>query len=277
MIIETEHGGVFVHTEGPARGLPLVFTHGLTMDHRTFAAQVDALSDTCRVITWDLPAHGESFRLEPEEFRFKLLADVLLAVLDNLEVERAVLVGQSVASLFHQYVAWHHPDRVAALVDVGGLPLHEEMSGPMLVAGKVGVSMSALLPESAFYSWFANARSIKEETRAYMVEGISRFGKRPVIKMTHAYFEDQAEGIPAPPEVPLLIINGEEEMGIVKKGAVKWAEAVGARRVVIPDAGHIANQDNPEAFSAALRPFLEEVADSTRQDPLGTASAPPPE
>ena len=259
MLLSTEYGEVFASMEGPAEGLAVVFTHGITMDHRTFAPQMEALSDAFRVISWDLPSHGESFELAPEDFRFEFLARVFLEMLDGLGVDRAVLVGQSVASLFHQYVGWHHRDRVVGLVDIGGLPLHQPMSGPMLAIGKFGVSMTALLPEKSFYNWFANARSIKEETRAYMKEGISGFGKRAVIEMTQAYFKDQAEGIPAAPDLPLLIVNGVEEMGVVKKPAQKWAQEVGARRVVIPDAGHIANQDNPEGFAAAIREFLEEI------------------
>ncbi len=254
--LTTRHGDLFVDLDGPDDGLPVVFTHGLTMDHRTYASQVQALRDTYRTVTWDLPGHGESFPLAPEKFRFTLLTEVLLDLLDGLHLDRAVLVGQSVASLFHQYVAWHHPTRVAALVDIGGLPLHQTMSKPMLAMGKLGVSMSALLPENSFYGWFANARSITDETRAYMIEGIRSFGKRPVIDMTHAYFEDQAQGIPGPPDAPLLIVNGDQEMGLVRKPAIRWAAEVDAPRVVVPDAGHIANQDNPDEFNARLLDFL---------------------
>ena len=133
--LTTRHGRVFLTVAGPVDGLTVVLTHGLTMDHRTYASQIEALRGTHQVIAWDLPGHGDSSPLAPEDFRFEVLTEVLLDLLDTLGIKSAVLVGQSVASLFHQYFAWHHPTRVAGLVDIGGLPLHLGRPLPLSARG----------------------------------------------------------------------------------------------------------------------------------------------
>ncbi|MBE0688800.1 MAG: alpha/beta hydrolase, partial [Anaerolineae bacterium] len=62
--------------------------------------------------------------------------------------------------------------------------------------------------------------------------------------------------------VPVLIIHGDhDDLGTIKSMTPGWAErnADGVYHV-IPDAGHMANQDNPDAFNAILIDFLHTVA-----------------
>jgi 3-oxoadipate enol-lactonase len=59
---------------------------------------------------------------------------------------------------------------------------------------------------------------------------------------------------------PLLITHGEHEMDFVRKDAAAWAEREPrCRYVVISDAGHVANMDNPDGFNSLLLEFLAEV------------------
>ncbi len=259
-----QHGTeeIFYQVFGPDDGPVVLFSHGVTMDHRTFLEQAEALSDRYRVVLWDLPGHGKSSPIEGADFRLEPLGDALVALLDELGVEQATLVGQSVSSLLHQHVAFRFPARVKALVDIGGMPLHRPVGGVTTFFGKAAVGMTAALPEKTFYGWFANARAIKDSTREYLAEGISKFGKKKVLEMTYAYLEDQSTGIPQAPPHRLLIINGEEEIGIVKKASARWAEGHhDAERVIVSDAGHIANQDNPGGVFEVLRPYLDSLSD----------------
>ena len=66
------------------------------------------------------------------------------------------------------------------------------------------------------------------------------------------------ESLPAV-AVPTLVLWGERDEAFVKPGEYMAAKIPGARRVVLPNAGHAANLDQPQAFNAAVTSFVESV------------------
>ncbi len=77
----------------------MVMTHGATIDHRMFNAQVEALSTNYMVLVWDVRGHGLSRPL-PKGFRLEDCADDLVAILDCLGAGQAFLAGQSMGWLY---------------------------------------------------------------------------------------------------------------------------------------------------------------------------------
>jgi pimeloyl-ACP methyl ester carboxylesterase len=257
MELKTRHGPIRYEVSGPVGGTPVVFTSGITMELAAFDAQVAALGDRFRIVRWDLPGHGGSFDLEGRPFSFDLATECLLGLLDELQIDAAVLVGLSLGSLIHQYLAHHHPHRVRALVDVGGLPLHHGMDRLSAFVWRMLASTGHWLPSKTYYRLFAKERAVTSDARRTLEEGIAKMGKRRVTQLTLDFLADQARGIPVPPEQPLLIINGEHEISFVRKRSVKWhREIKGSKRVEIPEAGHVANLDQPSAFNRSLVDFL---------------------
>ena len=92
----------------------MVFSHGYLMDHAMFDRQVAALAPQYRVITWDERGHGGT-RAAGSFTYWDSAADVL-ALLDHLSVERAVLAGMSQGGFLSLRAALTAPDRVRALV-----------------------------------------------------------------------------------------------------------------------------------------------------------------
>jgi 3-oxoadipate enol-lactonase len=80
-------------TGGSDAGPALVFLHGATLDHRSWAAQVEALRSWYRIIVPDLRAHGESGT--PLPFTFGAAVDDIAALLDELDLHDVGLVGLS--------------------------------------------------------------------------------------------------------------------------------------------------------------------------------------
>lgn len=118
---------------GPATGAPVVFLHGFTDTRRSFAgvvAELASLRPDLRLITLDLRGHGASSlpsapscRARPEScFTVDSHAADVIALLDQLAIERADLVGHSLGSLIAQEVALQAPGRVRRLVLIGGAP-----------------------------------------------------------------------------------------------------------------------------------------------------------
>lgn len=98
-------------------GRPIVLVHGLLMNRRMFAGLGPALAERGnRVICIDLLGHGGS--AQPEDLRLysmPLFAEQVLALLDHLGIERAVVGGTSLGANVGLETAVRHPDRVEAL------------------------------------------------------------------------------------------------------------------------------------------------------------------
>jgi pimeloyl-ACP methyl ester carboxylesterase len=258
MFYESPWGPVYYQISGPEDALVAAFTHGVTMDHRSFDSQVEALKERYLTLVWDLPGHGRSFPLK-EKFTYSLAAECLLGVLDEIGTKQAALVGVSLGGQINQYAAFLKPERVAALVEVGSMAIHKPFGRLANILGKLYVASSRLIPEKQVYSWIASSRAINPETRSYVEKKAAQMGKKQILEITEGMFMDMAKGVPVAPEMPLLLIHGEKEMSFVAKHLRSWHEQThGSRYAVIPEAGHIANQDNPEAFNEALLEFLEE-------------------
>jgi 3-oxoadipate enol-lactonase len=93
---------------------PLVFLHGWGADHTVFAAQVSAFSRTHRVITFDLPGHGQSDPLpNPTIDTFVRTLD---AVLKSTRSTKPVLCGHSLGAVIARQWARLHPNQARALL-----------------------------------------------------------------------------------------------------------------------------------------------------------------
>lgn len=111
--------------------------HGITGNHRCWSYLADSLKDT-RVIAPDLRGRGGSATTGPP-FGLAAHADDMVRVLDDLDIERAVLVGHSMGGFVAAVTAHRHPNRVESLVLVdGGPPVTQEVpQDPAKATGSV--------------------------------------------------------------------------------------------------------------------------------------------
>jgi pimeloyl-ACP methyl ester carboxylesterase len=109
-------GGVQLSGDQAGAGTPIVLLHGLTATRRYVVMGSKALERSgYHTIAYDARGHGHSSPAAPEAYTYELLAEDLRAVLNKLEVERAVLAGASMGAQTALRFALDHPDRVLAL------------------------------------------------------------------------------------------------------------------------------------------------------------------
>lgn len=110
-------GVTFVRDQpGAADRIPVVLLHGWTVTaDLNFFAVYDRITDLGRVIAVDMRGHGRGMRGKGR-FRLEDCADDVAATLDQLGIERAVIVGYSMGGAVAQLVAHRHPHRTAGLV-----------------------------------------------------------------------------------------------------------------------------------------------------------------
>lgn len=98
-------------------GPPLVFAHGLTGHHRVTRLELEPLAERYRVIVFDQRGHGASTPVtDPALYDPRRMAGDMLAVLDALGLERAIIGGESMGAATALVFALEHPQRVQALL-----------------------------------------------------------------------------------------------------------------------------------------------------------------
>jgi non-heme chloroperoxidase len=137
-------GGLQLHVRewGKPDGQPILFIHGWSQNHLCWAKQYEgALADEFRLVAYDLRGHGMSEApLEPEHYADgELWADDVAAIIDQLRLDRPVLVGWSYgAFVICDYVRTHRQDRIAAINFVeGAVKLGEAAFGTLIGPGFV--------------------------------------------------------------------------------------------------------------------------------------------
>jgi pimeloyl-ACP methyl ester carboxylesterase len=113
--------GIKIHSTSAGAGkTTIVFVHGWTCDSSSWAGQVPALTVKYRVITLDLPGHGQSGSPSDGRFSMDLFARAVEAVRAESKADQIVLVGHSMGAAVIRQFARLHPRRVSALVAVDG-------------------------------------------------------------------------------------------------------------------------------------------------------------
>ncbi|MCU1586649.1 MAG: alpha/beta hydrolase [Frankiales bacterium] len=249
-------------TDSGGEGPVVVCSHGLLMNHAMFAPQVEALRDAYRVVTWDERGHGEA---EHEgTWTYWDSADDLIAILDHLGVDTAVLVGMSQGGYLSLRAALRYPDRVRALV---------------LLDTQAGTEDPVLLPEYTVMSDAWAERGPDPVTMGYVADAIlgpdadqeawkERWVSMPwhrAPQVMHPLVEraDISDRL-AQIQAPALVIHGELDAAISLDRAEALAAGLpGAQPlVVVPGAGHAANLTHPAPVNAAIRPFLDSLSGS---------------
>ncbi|MFC3069321.1 alpha/beta fold hydrolase [Phenylobacterium soli] len=236
-----------VHGEGPA----LLLTHGFSATSQMWKGQIDTLAPHFQVITWDMRGHGQSdYPADPKAYSEEATVADMAALLDRVGARTAVVGGLSLGG--YMSLAFHrrHPERVRGLLIIDTGPGYKN--------------------DEARAGWNANAIARAER---YDEKGLGDLSKasaevqaahhRDATGLAHAargmLTQRDAQVIESLPAiaVPTIVIVGENDTPFLAASDYMAAKIPGAKKAVIPNAGHAANIDNPKAFNAALLDFLK--------------------
>jgi pimeloyl-ACP methyl ester carboxylesterase len=249
--------------DGPA----VIFVHGLgaRADRwRTTIERIGALG--FRAIALDLPGHGFASKEPEAPATVPSIATYLLAVMDALEIETAVLVGTSLGAHIVAHAATQAPRRILALALVGAL-------GVVPIAQSVAetIRSNVRISERDKFSGKLNfvfhdpamvtQKLIDEEWRMNTAPGaiaaFTRLGDYLVDGISADYVAEPLRALY--PSTRLLLIWGTEDKAVPLSVGQACAEALDTPLVTIDNANHVPYLEQPEAFDAALAPFLRAV------------------
>lgn len=265
--------------DGPSDRPPIVCLPGLTRNARDFEPVADRYAGTWRVLSLDFRGRGLSeYDPNPENYAPPIYAADVLALFDQLGIDRAVLLGTSLGGLVTMILGTSAHDRIAGamLNDIGP---EIDQAGIERIRGFVGRATeftswedlaSALAarnadvyPEYSPEQWQVFARKISTERDGRIMfdydmaisNNFNRAPNGPAASVWPLY-----QGMAG---IPLLILRGELSDLLDPEVARKMAESLPeAELVVVPDVGHAPALDEPESVGGIDR-LLDRVLASS--------------
>ena len=230
-------------------GMPILLTHGFGASTGMWAGQVAAFKDRYRLIPWDMRGHGLTEC--PEDLSLYSQAHTeadMGALLDHLAIEQAVIAGHSLGGFMSLAFNVRHPERVSALVLQGCGPGYRSDKARE-TWNERAEDRAKSLDEGGLAALGGNAEvaiSIQKSATGLAL------ASRGILSQVDGRVIDSLPTI----AVPTLIIIGDNDRDYLVGSDYMAKRIPGAVNVVVADAGHGVNVDQPEAVNQALGDFL---------------------
>jgi pimeloyl-ACP methyl ester carboxylesterase len=248
-----DRNGVGIHYEVHGQGGPaILLSHGYSATCRMWDGQIAALKDRFRVIVWDMRGHGQSDApTDPALYSEALTVEDMAAILHACGETRAVIGGLSLGG--YMTLAFHLRHRATCRA----LMLFD--TGP------------GFRKDEARDAWnkYARQRADDLEARGYAALGTSdevRMSQhRTPLGLAGAargMLAQENSGVIASLDsiaVPTLVLVGANDTNFLAATDYMAGKIPGARKAIIPDAGHASNLHQPAAFNAAVEGFLASI------------------
>ncbi|MFZ2357904.1 MAG: alpha/beta hydrolase [Anaerolineae bacterium] len=268
--------GVDVHYKEAGQGdTALLLLHGFASSTYSWREVMEPLAEDARIVAFDRPAFGLTERPMPGDFpdgvnpyTADAQVDLTVGLMDALGIERGVLVGNSAGGTIATYTALRYPERVQALVLVdaaiyegGGSPgwIRPLLTTPQ--ARRIGPLLVRNIRDWGYQfgqsAWHDPARFTDEIWANYSKPLQAENWDRALWELTQASrplgLDQRLEEL----AVPVLVITGDDDRIVPTEQSIRLAgEIPGAELVVIPNCGHVPQEECPDAFLAAMAEFL---------------------
>ncbi len=237
--------GVEIYYEVHGSGPPLLLTHGYSSTSQMWQGQIEALSRHHKLVLWDMRGHGRSdYPGDASAYSEALTVADIAALLDEVGAISAIVGGLSLGGYMSLAFYRAHPARVRALLIID--------TGP------------GFKKDDAREAWNKRARDTSDRFEREGLEALksgsrerSTAGHRDASGLARAargmLTQRDARVIESLPDIKVPFLAASDYMA---------AKIPGAKKAVIPAAGHAVNIDQPQAFIDAVLPFLDSLPQS---------------
>jgi pimeloyl-ACP methyl ester carboxylesterase len=253
--------GIHLAFDDTGSGRPVILLHGYPFNRTLWDSQVGTLKDRFRVITPDLRGLGESETSDEPATMARMAQDVA-HLMDALQIPSAIVGGLSmggyvVLSFYKQF-----PHRVDALILADTRPQADSEEGKQLrikqrdqiLRDGMAETAHLMLPKLLTPESISTRRDLVKRIQD-MILGTKPAGAAGAL-MGMATREDQTELL-RQVRVPTLIVVGREDpITPVHDSELMREHIDGSQLIVIEDAAHVSNLEQPQSFNSLLRSFL---------------------
>ena len=267
--VQTSVGKVGVVEAGSGPAIPILFLHGVGSDKSVWHPQLEYFGEGRRAVAMDYPGYGDS---EPHDGATRDdFARAAIALLDALGIEQAHVCGLSLGGVVAIAMADLAPVRCASLILADSFAVHPDGQAihDRSVAASRAMTMAELAAARAPSLLAAGASdAVKDEVIATMGRIDPAAYRQGAAAVWLADQRERATRI----ALPTLVVVGAEDTITPPALSHELAQLVGRASepardvevVTIPDAGHLANLEQPGAFNRAVDRFITDSAATPR-------------
>jgi 3-oxoadipate enol-lactonase len=244
-------------------GQPVVLLHGYPFNRSLWNEQVNALSNSFRVITPDLRGMGESEATQGPATMNRMAQDVA-ALLDHLEISRAVVGGLSMGGYVVLAFYKQFPSRVRSLILADtraqadteeGKQTRFQQAEKARAEGMASIADS-MLPKLLTPETVSKRPDLVKRIRDMMLKTKPEGAAGALLGMAE---RDDQTSLLAQISVPTLILVGREDsITPVADSEKMHREIAGSRLVVLENAAHVSNLERTEQFNEEVTRFLQQ-------------------
>jgi len=247
-----DRDGVNIYYETHGQGPAILLTHGYAATSQMWRGQVEALAKDHTLILWDMRGHGQSDSPDDDAAysESSTTAD-MAALLDLHGFDSAVIGGLSLGG--YMSLAFHadYPARVKALLVIDTGPGYKRAEPRAAWNRRANARAEAI--EKHGLAALAGGSPERSRSVHKDPQGLVRAARN----MLTQYNARVIESLPSI-AVPTIVVVGEQDEPFLAATDYMATKIPGARKVMVPNAGHAVNIDQPAVFNAAIVDFLND-------------------
>ncbi len=271
---DTSHKGVFNGTEYQIDSRKkeqkewLVCVHGVGMNRAFWQPQIDVLSTSYRVLSYDIMGHGNSL-LPPDPCSLKDYNRQLFELLDHLQVSEAKVLGHSLGALIALEFALNNSDRVTQLVALNGVYCRPQDQAVQVQerAEMLANGQAELLVEETLHRWFgAELSALEQERRQCLRQWLLQVEPKGYARAYQLFarsdraHENRLEQL----SVPALFATGELDPNSTPEMSKDMSAAAPyGQFVVLPEMRHAMPYVNAETVNGLVLDFFSHSVGSS--------------
>ncbi len=245
-------------------GPTIVLVHGLGLNHRMWQWQIPALSQSFRVLTYDLVGHGQT---PPQDGNpdLTLFSTQLRSLLNECKVDRCSVLGFSLGGMIVRRFAMNYPEMLNATGILFSPHKRTEEAQQAIIdrVEQARASGPGATVDAALKRWFGdNFREGNPDVMDLIRKWVNANDKN-VYSGNYRVLADGVEELIAPSnpiQCPTLVMTGTHDFGNPPEmSEAIVAEIPNSQLVILPELRHMAMVENPDLFNKRILSFLNRI------------------
>ena len=241
------------------KSIPVVFIHGVGLDHQMWDQQVDYLSEFS-ILTYDLLGHGKT-PFHKDKLNLKDFSNQLLELLDYLKIEKINLVGFSLGSLIALDFSSHFQNKVEKLILIGTTYKRSDQERSLVLDRYNQAKLNKPISRQALKRWFSD-EYLKENPKTYDFF-IKILNKMPDdhknFLKAYELFANHYDDLEAVKKIDrkTLVMTGSEDVGstpVMSKELVK--DLVNSTYIEIKNGKHLCSIECEDDVNMNIKKFI---------------------
>jgi pimeloyl-ACP methyl ester carboxylesterase len=250
---------IFHATDYPGAGPVLLLLHGFLEDQHMWQPLIPFFSAHGRVITLDLPGHGDAPNLGYEH-SMEGMAEVVLSLLQHLELPKVVIAGHSMGGYVALAFAERYPKKLQALILLNSSPWHdspERRASRERAIALVKRNREGYLRQAIPLLFAPESRKKCASAMQQAVQAAHKMNTQAIIAALYGMqMRPDREKVFRERSSSLLLVAAKGDPILEHEKLRKLAAVTGVKWLSLPR-GHMSHIEAPAALQEGLRPHLK--------------------